>query len=62
MDRTEQQRQNGKIKMDYIARDTIKEFLKHVIFGADQKIDIWVDAMPAADVQPISGANLDCSK
>ena len=27
---------------------TVKEYLKRVIFGADQKIDKWVDAMPSA--------------
>ena len=37
----------------YIARGTIKKYLKRVIFGADQKIDQWVDSMPAADVVPV---------
>ena len=38
---------------EYINRGTIKEYLKRVIFGADQKIDRWVDTMPAADVVPV---------
>lgn len=35
--------------MKLIKDTTVKEYLKHVIFGADQKIDGWVDAMPAAE-------------
>jgi hypothetical protein len=27
----------------------VKEYLKRVIFGADQKIDTWVDSIPAVD-------------
>lgn len=37
---------------EYIERETVKEYLKRVIFGADQKLDRWVDDMPAADVRP----------
>lgn len=35
---------------DYISREAAKEFLKRAIFGADIKIDKWMDAIPAADV------------
>ena len=27
----------------------VKEYFKRVIFGADQKIDAWVDSIPAVD-------------
>lgn len=27
----------------------VKEYFKRVIFGADQKIDAWVDCIPAVD-------------
>ena len=35
-----------------IDADTAKEYLKRAIFGADQKIDAWVDAMPTVDAVP----------
>lgn len=38
---------------DYISREAVKEYLKRAIFGADSKIDKWVDAIPAADVKPV---------
>lgn len=38
---------------EFVEKDTVKEYLKRVIFGADQKIDRWVDDMPAADVRPV---------
>lgn len=31
----------------------VKEYLKRAIFGADVKIDGWVDAMPAVDAVPV---------
>ena len=37
----------------YIDAETVKRFLKRAIFGADQKINGWVDVMPAADVRPV---------
>ena len=37
----------------YIDRQTVKEYLNRAIFGASQKIDDWVDTMPAADVAPV---------
>ena len=36
-----------------IDSDVVKEYLKRAIFGADAKIDGWVDAMPAADAMPM---------
>lgn len=36
-----------------IDSDIVKEYLKRVIFGADVKIDGWVDAMPAADAEVV---------
>ena len=36
-----------------IDSDVVKEYLKRAIFGADVKIDGWVDAMPAADAVPV---------
>ena len=39
--------------MKLIEAETAKEMLKRVIFGADQKIDSWVDAMPEVDVIPV---------
>ena len=35
----------------YIRREDAKEYLKRVIFGADQKIDCWIDCIPSADVR-----------
>ena len=44
---------------DYISREAAKEFLKRAIFGADNKIDKWVDSIPAADVRPVNdGENI----
>ena len=37
-----------------IDSDIVKEYLKRAIFGADVKIDGWVDAMPAADAVPVT--------
>lgn len=34
---------------DLVRRSDVKEYLKRVIFGADWKIDSWVDAIPAVD-------------
>ena len=39
--------------MKLIEAETAKEMLKRVIFGADRKIDAWVDAMPAVDAIPV---------
>ena len=36
-----------------IDSDVVKEYLKRAIWGADPKIDGWVDAMPAADAVPV---------
>ena len=36
-----------------IDSDVVKEYLKRAIWGADPKIDGWVDAMPAADAAPV---------
>ena len=36
-----------------IDSDVVKEYLKRAIWGADPKIDGWVDAMPAADAVPM---------
>ena len=36
----------------YIKSSDAKEYLKRAIFGADQKIDKWIDTIPAADVTP----------
>ena len=38
---------------EFVEKETIKEYLKRVIFGADPKLDRWVDDMPAADVRPV---------
>ena len=38
---------------EFVEKDTIKEYLKRVIFGADQKLDRWVDDMPVADLRPV---------
>ena len=37
-----------------IDSDIVKEYLKRAIFGADAKIDGWVDAMPATDAVPMT--------
>ena len=39
--------------MRLIDAETVKAYLKRVIFGADTKIDSWVDAMPGADAEPV---------
>ena len=39
--------------MRLIEAETVKEMLMRVIFGADRKIDAWVDAMPAVDAIPV---------
>ena len=39
--------------MRLIDAETAKEMLMRVIFGADRKIDAWVDAMPAVDAIPV---------
>jgi len=36
-----------------IDAETVKEYLKRVIWGADRKIDGWVDVMPAVDAVPV---------
>lgn len=36
-----------------IDAETVKEYLKRVIWGADPKIDKWVDVMPAVDAVPV---------
>ena len=36
-----------------IDADACKEYLKRVLWGADIKIDNWVDSMPAVDVEPV---------
>lgn len=33
--------------------EVVKEYLKRVIWGADRKIDKWVDVMPAVDAMPV---------
>ena len=38
---------------EYIKRGDAKEYLKRAIFGADQKIDRWIDSIPSADVRPV---------
>lgn len=35
---------------EYVKKSVVEEYLKRAIFGADRKIDEWVDQMPAADV------------
>lgn len=39
--------------MKLIEAETAKEMLKRVIFGADRRIDAWVDAMPGVDAIPV---------
>ena len=36
-----------------IDAETVKEYLKRVIWGADRKIDGWVEVMPAVDAVPV---------
>ena len=36
-----------------IDADVVKAYLKRAIFGADPRIDKWVDAMPEADAIPM---------
>lgn len=36
---------------EYVEKSVVEEYLKRAIFGADRKIDKWVDQMPAADVR-----------
>jgi rubrerythrin len=48
--------------MKLIKDTTVKEYLKRVIFGADQKIDGWVDAMPEAKEAAAFQADLDFYK
>ena len=48
--------------MKLIKDTTVKEYLKRVIFGADQKIDGWVDDMPAAEESAALQADLDFYK
>ena len=36
-----------------IDAETVKEYLKRAIWGADRKIDKWVDVMPAVDAVPV---------
>lgn len=37
----------------FVKASDVKEYFKRAIFGADQKVDKWVDAIPAADVRPV---------
>lgn len=37
----------------FVKASDVKEYFKRAIFGADQKIDKWVDSIPAADVRPV---------
>lgn len=37
----------------FVKASDVKEYFKRAIFGADQKIDKWVDAIPSADVRPV---------
>lgn len=39
--------------MKLIEAEAVKAYLKRAVFGADQKIDAWVDAMPEADAAPV---------
>ena len=40
--------------MRLIDSETVKEYLKRVIWGADSKIDKWVEAMPTIDAIPMN--------
>lgn len=37
----------------FVKASDVKEYFKRAILGADQKVDKWVDAIPAADVRPV---------
>lgn len=43
-----------------IDSETVKEYLKRVIWGADTKIDTWVEAMPTVDAIPVEWLNKQC--
>jgi len=43
--------------MKLIDAEIVKAYLKRAIFGADPKIDAWVDAMPAANAIPVEWLN-----
>ena len=48
--------------MRLIDAETAKEMLMRVIFGADRKIDAWVDAMPAVDAIPVEWLEENANK